>query len=278
MMPQDNDLHLAGLHGLPGMFVKFLGDGLGDPSGPLRTGVRGRRVYGGAAPRRRRSLRRRVTGGKAGSRLPLAPRRAGRSSTERTGTLVLVFFDDEQHFADDDLELARNLAGAARGALERERVFGERSAVRARSRSIWPARGRCSQPSSIRPRCSTRSCAMLRRARGRRGGHPTARGRRARGERGGGRRRRGLARLPRPTTAQLQETWSGTGSPRGGGRRAGQLLRLTQSDPILTAGYARTVGVRSCGPRRHPGRALGLFQVAEALARGGGAGARGLRG
>jgi PAS domain S-box-containing protein len=34
-----------------------------------------------------------------------------------------VFFPEERRFADDDLELARNLAGAARGALERSELF-----------------------------------------------------------------------------------------------------------------------------------------------------------
>jgi len=53
VLPQDgplaDDLRLAGLHGLPGLLVKFLEDGLGDPSGPLRSCARGRRVL--AAPR-----------------------------------------------------------------------------------------------------------------------------------------------------------------------------------------------------------------------------------
>jgi PAS domain S-box-containing protein len=45
------------------------------------------------------------------------------------GALVLVFFAEERRFTDDDLELARNLAGAARGALERSELFeGERRA------------------------------------------------------------------------------------------------------------------------------------------------------
>ena len=39
------------------------------------------------------------------------------------GALVLVFFAEEHRFADDDLELARNLTGAARGALERSTLF-----------------------------------------------------------------------------------------------------------------------------------------------------------
>jgi PAS domain S-box-containing protein len=43
--------------------------------------------------------------------------------------LVLVFFREPRLFARDDLELAQHLAGAARGALERSRLFeGERTA------------------------------------------------------------------------------------------------------------------------------------------------------
>ncbi|MFL5953545.1 MAG: GAF domain-containing protein [Gaiellaceae bacterium] len=47
---------------------------------------------------------------------------------EGTG-LVLVFFREEREFARDDLELAQQVAGAARGALDRSRLFeAERSA------------------------------------------------------------------------------------------------------------------------------------------------------
>jgi PAS domain S-box-containing protein len=43
--------------------------------------------------------------------------------------LVLVYFRDEREFARDDLELAQQVAGAARGALDRSRLFeAERSA------------------------------------------------------------------------------------------------------------------------------------------------------
>jgi PAS domain S-box-containing protein len=45
------------------------------------------------------------------------------------GGLVAVFFSEERVFTDDDLELARHLADAARGALERSELFeAERSA------------------------------------------------------------------------------------------------------------------------------------------------------
>jgi two-component system, OmpR family, phosphate regulon sensor histidine kinase PhoR len=132
LMPQDDDLQLAGLHGLPGLLVKFLGEGLRDPSGPLRTGVRGRRVL--AAPRLvdddRFDEEWRHVMREAGYRSLLAvPVEAPRSEE---GALVLVFFQEERSFADDDLELARNLAGAARGALERSELFE----VERRSRAL----------------------------------------------------------------------------------------------------------------------------------------------
>ena len=47
---------------------------------------------------------------------------------EEAAGLVLVFFADERSLRDEDIELARHLAGAARGALERSGLFeGERS-------------------------------------------------------------------------------------------------------------------------------------------------------
>ncbi len=123
LMPQDDDLRLAGLHGLPGLLVKFLEEGLGDPAGQLRTSARGKRVL--AAPRLVDDDRfddewRRMTHESGYRSLLAVPVEAPRSEE---GALVLVFFQEERRFADDDLELARNLAGAARGALERSELF-----------------------------------------------------------------------------------------------------------------------------------------------------------
>lgn len=119
LMPAADDLRLAGLHGLPGLLVKFLENGLGDPSGALR----GRRVL--AAPHIHDDDRfdedwRRVMSESGYRSLLAVPVEAPRSEE---GALVLVFFQEQRNFADDDLELARNLAGAARGALERSELF-----------------------------------------------------------------------------------------------------------------------------------------------------------
>ena len=127
LMPRDDELRLEGLHGLPGLLVRFLEPGLGDPAAPLRTTARNGRVL--AAPRLEDDDRfddewRRVAA-ECGFRSLLAvPVDAPRSED---CALVLVFFTEERRFTDDDLELARNLAGAARGALERSELFeGER--------------------------------------------------------------------------------------------------------------------------------------------------------
>jgi PAS domain S-box-containing protein len=53
-----------------------------------------------------------------------------------TAGLVLVFFQDERHFARDDLELANQLAGAASGALDRSRLFEAERTARSLSQQL----------------------------------------------------------------------------------------------------------------------------------------------
>ena len=122
IMPGAEDLRLAGLHGLPAPLIRFLEDGLGADD-PLRACARRRRVL--AAPRvaddDRFDDRWRQIADECGYRsLLAAPVETPRIEE---GGLVLVFFAEERRFADDDLELARNLTAAARGALERSGLF-----------------------------------------------------------------------------------------------------------------------------------------------------------
>ena len=123
VMPGPDDLRLAGLHGLPAPLIRFLEDGLGGPDDPLRVCARRRRVL--AAPTLADDGRfdeqwRRIADECGYGSLLAAPVETPRSEE---GGLVLVFFSEERRFADDDLELARNLTGAARGALERSELF-----------------------------------------------------------------------------------------------------------------------------------------------------------
>jgi PAS domain S-box-containing protein len=58
-----------------------------------------------------------------------APREAGRG-------LVLIFFAEQRSFSDDDLELARHLADATRGALERSELFEAERGARALAQQL----------------------------------------------------------------------------------------------------------------------------------------------
>ncbi|MGH2921367.1 MAG: GAF domain-containing protein, partial [Gaiellaceae bacterium] len=53
-----------------------------------------------------------------------------------SGGLVVVFFQEARTFVDDDLELARRLAGAARGALERSELYESERTSRALSQQL----------------------------------------------------------------------------------------------------------------------------------------------
>jgi PAS domain S-box-containing protein len=129
LMPHPETLALAGSHGLPQQFAAALAEGVEEGDGLLaRSAAQGRVL---AAPR--------LDGDE---RLP----EAWRTAAERDGYhallavpvasprnegagLVVVLFTEERVFSEDDLELARHLANATRGALERSELFeAERSA------------------------------------------------------------------------------------------------------------------------------------------------------
>jgi PAS domain S-box-containing protein len=123
VMPWPDELRLAGLHGLPAPLIGFLQEGLGGPDDPLRVCARRHRIL--AAPAISEDERfderwRRIADECGYGSLLAAPVEAPRTEE---GGLVLVFFSEKRRFADDDLELARNLTGAARGALERSELF-----------------------------------------------------------------------------------------------------------------------------------------------------------
>jgi len=115
LMPQRGRLTVAGSHELPPSFPESLaGDGT-----LARAAAEGRIV---AAPRLADD-----------DRIPDEWRSSGYGAMlaipEQSGGIVAVFFAGEHLFTDDDLELARHLADATRGALERSELFeAERSA------------------------------------------------------------------------------------------------------------------------------------------------------
>jgi PAS domain S-box-containing protein len=136
LLPRDDDLRLEGMHNLPGLLVQFMGDGLGDPAGPLRAAARNGRVL--AAPKLDDDDRfdqewRNVARESGYGALLAVPVEAPHTDE---CALVLVFYAEERRFADEDLELARNLAGAARGALERSELFEAERRARALAQKL----------------------------------------------------------------------------------------------------------------------------------------------
>jgi PAS domain S-box-containing protein len=247
LMPLGDDLRLAGLHSLPGLLVKFLEDGLGDPSGPLRTCARGRRVL--AAPRLSDDDRfdddwLRVTRESGYRSLLAVPVDAPRSEE---GALVLVFFQDERHFTDDDLELARNLAGAARGALERSELFEAERRARALAQQLARTGSLLAtelEPSAVLDEVVRQAPALL--------GADAAVIRLLEGDElvasaASGDEIISVLDSRVPSTARLAGDAVQSRSPViVADARDNQ--RLLQADPVLAAGYAGYVGVPLVGP------------------------------
>jgi PAS domain S-box-containing protein len=130
LMPTGRRLALAGQHQLSESFEAVLRSGLERGDGPLiRAAAQGRVI---AAPALADDERipeawRSSAGSGGGYRALLAV--PVESPRHEAGGLVAVLFAEERSFTEDDLELARHLADATRGALERSELFeAERSA------------------------------------------------------------------------------------------------------------------------------------------------------
>jgi signal transduction histidine kinase len=127
VMPNGGALRLAGGHELPAPLAAVLEGGLdGEPG--FRHASEERRILASSqlATDDRFANRWRDLAEQCAFRsLLLIPLEV---AGEDVAGLVLVFFADERSLRDEDIELARHLAGAARGALERSGLFeGERT-------------------------------------------------------------------------------------------------------------------------------------------------------
>jgi PAS domain S-box-containing protein len=127
LMPQQGQLVAAGAHEVPDSFPRRLA-----PEGTLaRAAVDGRII---ASPELAQDERFpdvwRASGYGALLAIPVeAPR-------DEAGGLIAVFFASEHVFTDDDLELARHLADATRGALERSELFEAERGARALAQQL----------------------------------------------------------------------------------------------------------------------------------------------
>ncbi|MEN3343145.1 MAG: hypothetical protein V7644_2549 [Actinomycetota bacterium] len=129
LMPQAGRLALSGSHELPPSFGELLAHGAGGDEDSVRRAAAQSRVV--AAPALADDERvpadwRAAAEGVGYRSLLSVPIDTPR---HETGGFVVVFFGEERVFSDDDLQLARHLADATRGALERSELFeAERSA------------------------------------------------------------------------------------------------------------------------------------------------------
>jgi PAS domain S-box-containing protein len=136
LVPRGTALELAASAGLPARLADALSDGLPESANCLGAAVADGRVL--ASPdvtsddRFERPWQElaSATGYRSLIAIPVGSPRA-----ERSG-LVIVFCAGERLFSDEDLELARQLGDAARGALERSELFEAERTARALSQQL----------------------------------------------------------------------------------------------------------------------------------------------
>jgi PAS domain S-box-containing protein len=136
LMPRGGALELAGAAALPDSLREVLADGLPETARVLRTAAADGRIIVSpdVGEDDRFGADWTKLAGEAGYRSLLAvPVVAAR---EDASGLVLVFFTEERSFSDEDIGLARHLADAARGALERSELFEAERTARALSQQL----------------------------------------------------------------------------------------------------------------------------------------------
>jgi PAS domain S-box-containing protein len=136
LMPRGHDLELAASVRLPDELTRTLAAGLPASAECLATAAADERMLASPyvagddrfEPPWQALLQ--EAGLQALLAVPVASRRAGRSG------LVLVLFTAERLFSDEELEVARHLADAARGALERSELYEAERTARALSQQL----------------------------------------------------------------------------------------------------------------------------------------------
>jgi PAS domain S-box-containing protein len=136
LVPSSGRLEAVGAFELPGDLREILAErAWGDQSPLFRAATEGRILASSTIDDDERLLPDLRSAAAANRYLSLisvpvdAPRDAGRG-------LVLIFFAEERSFTDDDLELARHLADATRGALERSELFEAERGARALAQQL----------------------------------------------------------------------------------------------------------------------------------------------
>jgi PAS domain S-box-containing protein len=136
LVPSSGRLEAVGAYELPADLGRIFEERAAERQGPLfRAAAEGRILVSSAIADDERLLPDVRTAAAANHYKALisvpvdAPRDAGRG-------LVLIFFAEERSFSDDDIELARHLADATRGALERSDLFEAERGARALAQQL----------------------------------------------------------------------------------------------------------------------------------------------
>jgi PAS domain S-box-containing protein len=133
LMPGARGLELAASYELPEDLARSFVNGVPEPASVLTEAARDRRLLSASSlddDDRFGSDWRRLAGVRSLLAIPVDPPR------REEGGLVVVFFADQRSFSDDDLELGRRLAGAARGGLERSELYESERTSRALSQQL----------------------------------------------------------------------------------------------------------------------------------------------
>jgi two-component system, NtrC family, sensor histidine kinase KinB len=133
LMPGARGLELAASYRLPDELASSLADGVPRSAAALETAARERRLLSASSlddDERFGEDWRRLAGVRSLLAIPVDPPR------REEGGLVVVFFAEQRTFTDDDLELGRRLAGAARGGLERSELYESERTSRALSQQL----------------------------------------------------------------------------------------------------------------------------------------------
>ncbi|HEU5066211.1 MAG TPA: GAF domain-containing protein, partial [Gaiellaceae bacterium] len=133
LMPGARGLELAASYRLPDELAASLAEGAPESAAVLETVARERRMLSASSlddDERFGEDWRRLAGVRSLLAIPVDPPR------REEGGLVVVFFVEQRAFSDDDLELGRRLAGAARGGLERSELYESERTSRALSQQL----------------------------------------------------------------------------------------------------------------------------------------------
>jgi PAS domain S-box-containing protein len=133
LMPGGRGLELAASYRLPEELTATLAEGVPQSAAVLETAAHERRMLSASSlddDERFGEDWRRLAGVRSLLAIPVDPPR------REEGGLVVVFFVEQRAFTDDDLELGRRLAGAARGGLERSELYESERTSRALSQQL----------------------------------------------------------------------------------------------------------------------------------------------